>query len=140
MSLPGKRTPGNAFLDVAAVAGGGCFACPITDETGNFLITDRNANPLYDKDFNTGCTIKMKWQPAPFYEPGLAYMQGVKELIWEKKLFDGTQITGFLYDAAEGQGLGDATPAAKQWVKARWEDIARNPYNSDQFRPTCLFF
>ena len=134
MSLPGKRTPGNAFLDVAAVAGGGCFACPITDETGNFLITDRNANPLYDKDFNTGCTIKMKWQPAPFYEPGLAYMQGVKELIWEKKLFDGTQITGFLYDAAEGQGLGDATPAAKEWVKARWQDIARNPYNSDQFR------
>ena len=51
MALPGKRTPGKAFLDVAAGAAGGvCFACPITDSDGNFLITDRNANPLYDKD------------------------------------------------------------------------------------------
>ena len=59
----------------------------------------------------------MKWQPAAFYEPGLAYMQGVKELIWEQKLFDGAQITGYLYDAAEAKGLGDATPEAKEWVK-----------------------
>ena len=134
MSLSGKRTPGNAFLDVAAVAGGGCFACPISDETGNFLITDRNANPLYDKDFNTGCSIKLKWQPAPFYEPGLAYMQGVKELIWEKKLFDGTADHRISLRRGRGQGLGDATPAAKEWVKARWQEIARSPYNSDQFR------
>jgi hypothetical protein len=134
MNLSGKRAPGSAFLDIAAVEGGGCFACPIMDETGNFLITDRNANPLYDKDANTGCSVKLKWKPALFTEPGLAYMQGVKELIWEKKLFDGTQISGFLYDAAEGLGLGDATPAAQEWVKAKWEEIGRAPYNSDQFR------
>ena len=107
---------------------------PLADETGNFLITERNANPLYDKTSNTGCTIKVKWQPAPFYEPGLAYMQGVKDVIWEQRLFDGTQITGYLYDLAEAKGLGDATPAAKEWVAARWQEIARSPYNNDTMR------
>jgi hypothetical protein len=139
MNLPGKRLPGKPFLDIAAGAtqassDGVCFACPVSDSEGNFLISDRNGNPLYDKDTNTGCTIKMKWQPATFYEPGLGYMQGVKDLIWERRLFDGARITGFLYDQAEALGLGDATPEAKEWVKARWEEIARNPYNNDQFR------
>ena len=109
MDLAGQRSPGKPFLDVGA---GGCFSCPITDEAGNFLITDRNANPVYDKISNNGCTVKLKWQPAPFYEPGLAYMQGVKDAIWEQKLFDGDRITGLLYDLAQSQGLGDATPAA----------------------------
>ena len=33
---------------------------------------------------------------SPFYEPGLAYMQGVKDVIWEQRLFDGARITGYL--------------------------------------------
>ena len=63
MSLTGKRAPGYPFLDVGA---GGCFACPITDATGNFLIADRNANPLYDKTDNTGCTIKREVGASSF--------------------------------------------------------------------------
>ena len=48
MDLPGKRLPGKPFLDIGAgwsqgVASGGCYACPIADEAGNFLITERNA-------------------------------------------------------------------------------------------------
>ncbi len=61
-------------------------------------------------------------------------MQGVKDVIWEQKLFDGDRITGFLYDLAEAKDLGDATPAAKEWVRQRWQEIAKNPYNSEQFR------
>jgi hypothetical protein len=131
MGLTGHRTPGYPFLDIAA---GGCFACPIVDETGNFLITDRNANALYDKTNNTGCTVKMKWQPPPFHEPGLAYMQGVKDLIWEQGLFNGARITGYLYDLAQAKGLGDETPEAKAWVIARWQEIVAKPYNNDSMR------
>jgi hypothetical protein len=138
MDLPGKRSPGRPFLDIGAgwnqgVASGGCYACPVVDEGGDFLVSERNANPIYDSA-NTGCTIKLKWQPPPFYEPGLAYMQGVKDVILEQKLFDGDQISGFLYDMAEARGLGDATPEAKAWVAARWQEIARNPYNNEQLR------
>ena len=61
-------------------------------------------------------------------------MQGVKDVIWEQGLFDGTWITGYLYDLAEAEGLGDATPAAKEWVTARWLEIARSPYNNDSMR------
>src|SRR4051812_26405142 len=35
---------------------------------------------------------------------------------------------------AESRGLGDATPAAKDWVAKRWQEIARGPYNNEQFR------
>jgi hypothetical protein len=143
MSLAGKRTPGRPFLDIAAgwsqgVASGGCYACPIVDETGNFLITERNGNPIYDKDGNQGCSINYKWQPAPFVEPGLAYMQGVKDLIWEQKLLDGNRILGLLYDLAETRGLGNATPEAKAWVIARLQEFAKKPYNSEVLR-TLMF-
>jgi hypothetical protein len=138
MNLAGKRTPGKPFLDIAAGAGdgyaAGCFACPIADEAGNFLITSRNANALYDRDNNNGCRVLMKWQPPTFSEPGLAYLQGIKEVIWEQKLFEGNRITGFLYDLARSQDLGDATPEARAWVAARWQEIARNPYNSASLR------
>lgn len=139
MGLPGKRTPGNPFLDIAAgwsqaVASGGCYACPITDETGNFLITERNGNPLYSKDNNLGCTIQLKWQPPPFPDPGLTYLQGVKQVIWDQELFSGDKITGFLYDVAEAKELGDATPEAKAWVEAQWQEIGAKPYNSESFR------
>ena len=61
-------------------------------------------------------------------------MQGVKDVIWEQGLFNGTWITAYLYDLAEAEGLGDATPAAKEWVTARWLEIARSPYNNDSMR------
>jgi hypothetical protein len=131
MSLAGKRAPGYPFLDVAA---GGCFACPVSDATGNFLVTDRNANPLYDRSNNTGCTIQLKWQPAPFYEPGLAYMRGVKDVIWEQGLFNGTRMTGYLYDLAEAKGLPPDNWRAKEWVTARWQEIAGSPYNNQAMR------
>ncbi|HEU0141057.1 MAG TPA: hypothetical protein VFQ79_15145 [Bryobacteraceae bacterium] len=131
MGLAGKRSPGKPFLDIAAR---GCFACPITDEEGNFLLTDRNGNPLYNRTSNDGCRVNMKWQPFPFREPGLAYMQGVKQVIWDLRLFDGGKLTGFLYDSAEAKGLGDATPGAKAWVSERWAEIAAKPYNSESFR------
>lgn len=142
MNLPGKRAPGKPFLDIAAGGGdgyaAGCFACPVADEEGNFLLTERNGNPLYSRNNNNGCRTLMKWQPPRFSEPGLAYMQGVKDVIWEQRLFDGNRITGFLYDLAEAQDLGDATPEAKAWVAARWQEIAGRPYNSESFR-TLMF-
>lgn len=143
MDLAGKRTPGKPFLDIAAgwhqgVASGGCYACPVTDEAGNFLITERNASPIYDRGNNTGCSIRLKWQPGEFLEPGLAYMPGVKELIWEQRIFDTSEVTAYLYDMAESQGFGSATPEAKAWVTARWREIARNPYKSDAVR-TIVF-
>ena len=130
MKLTDKRAPGNPFLDVGA---GGCYACPIVDNTGNFLIAERNANPLYGTS-NSGCTINVQWKPAAFAEPGLASMEGVKDVIWEQKLFDAAHITGYLYDLAEARGLGDATPAAQEWVAARWLEIARSPYNNETIR------
>ena len=106
---------------------------PSSDETGNFLITDRNANPIYDTD-NTGCTIKLKWQPAPFYEPGLAYMQGVKDVIWEQKLFDGDPDHRLSLRLGRGertrrchtrrQGVGDRAMAGN----------SQDPYNNDTLR------
>ena len=86
MELPASRLPGRPFLNVAAggavsSSNGACYACPIADSEGNFLIADRNLAPLYDKDNNTGCTIKFKWKPASFFDPGLAYMPGVKEVV-----------------------------------------------------------
>ena len=134
MSLPGKRAPGNAFLDAAAVDRRRLLCLPhhrrdreLPDHRPQrqAYLRQRFQHRLHDQD---------EMAAAPFYEPGLAYMQGVKDLIWEQKLFDGTRITGFLYDMAEAQGLGDATPDAKEWVTARWQEIARSPYNSDQFR------
>jgi hypothetical protein len=139
MDLAGKRLPGKPFLDIGAgwsqgVASGGCYACPIADEAGNFLITERNADSIYNKDSNTGCTVELKYQPSAFSDPGLSYIQGVKDLIWEQRVLDTDKITAFLYDLAESQGHGDATPKAKDWVTKRWQEIAKGPYNNEEFR------
>ena len=125
MNLSGKRTPGKAFLDIAGPGGVLCLPRHRCDRELSDLRPQRQFS--LHKDSNTGCSIKLKWQPPTFYEPGLAYMQGVKDLIWERKLFDGARITGYLYDAAEVKGLGDATPAAKEWVKQQWQEIAQEP-------------
>ncbi|MCC6862739.1 MAG: hypothetical protein IT158_29460 [Bryobacterales bacterium] len=138
MKLAGKRTPGNPFLDIAAGAGNGyaagCFACPVVDEGGNLLITQRNGNPLYSRESNNGCTVLLKWKPASFREPGLAYLQGARDVIAEKRLFESDRLTGFLYDLALARGLGDATPAARDWVAAQWQEIAKRPYGSESLR------
>jgi hypothetical protein len=139
MDLLGRRLPGKPFLDIGAgwsqgVASGGCYACPVADEAGNFLITERNAESIYNKDSNTGCTVELKYQPSPFSDPGLTYIQGVKDLIWEQRVLDTDKISAFLYDLAESQGHGDATPEAKDWVTKRWQEIAKGPYNNEEFR------
>jgi hypothetical protein len=139
MSLLGKRTPGKPFLDIAAgwsqgVASGGCYACPIIDEAGNFLITARNGNPIYDKTNNEGCRINFKWQPPLFTEPGLSGLRGVKEVIWENRLFEQDRITSFLYLQAESRGLAANSAEAKVWVAGRWQEMAVRPYNSESFR------
>ncbi len=131
MNLTGKRSPGKPFLDIGA---GGCFACPVVDEVGNVLVTWRNFNPLYNHTNNNGCRVNLKWRPPAFAQPGLAHLMGVKEVIWEQKLFEGSRLTGFLYDEAEVQDLGDATPQARAWVQSRWQEIAAKPYNNESIR------
>jgi hypothetical protein len=138
MGLPGKRSPGKPFLDIGAgwnqgSISGGCFACPVVDESGNFLITARNSNPIYE-DNNAGCRINFKWQPPQFPEPGLAGLRGVKEVIWENRLFEQDRITSSLYFQAQSRGLDKTSPEARAWVAARWKEIAARPYNSEAFR------
>ena len=83
MELKGKRLPGKPFLDIAGgwnqgVASGGCYACPVTDEQGNILITERNPSPIYGE--NQGCDVLFKWKPGYFQEPGMAGLAGMKRL------------------------------------------------------------
>ena len=72
MKLKGKRLPGKPFLDIAGgwnqgVASGGCYACPVTDDQGNILITQRNVSPIYGE--NQGCDVLLKWKPGYFRDP-----------------------------------------------------------------------
>ena len=137
MGLKGKRLPGKPFLDIAGgwnqgVASGGCYACPVTDEAGNILFTDRNASPIYGD--NQGCDVLFKWQPNAFPEPGMAGLAGIKEFIVEGKLLDAPLLTARLYYLAEARGLGKNTPAAKEWVVKQWQEIAAGPYRNEPFR------
>jgi hypothetical protein len=131
MNLPGKRMPGKPFLDIAA---GGCFACPVMNDEGNVLITARNADPIYNHDNNTGCRINFKYQLAQFVEPGLSGLRGVKEVIWEKRLFEGDRITDALYYQAASRGNPAKSPEAQAWVAAQWKEISQRPYNNEAFR------
>jgi hypothetical protein len=138
MGLPGKRTPGKPFLDIAAgwsqgVISGGCYACPVVDEGGNFLVSSRNYSPIYDKDNNLGCRIDMKWKPSFFNQPGLSGLAGIKEIIWENRLFEKDRITTALYAQAASRGITDAAQA-KPWVTDQWKAIAAAPYSSEPFR------
>ena len=139
MGLAGKRSPGKPFLDILAgwsqsVASGGCYACPAVDEQGNFLITARNDFPIYNKETNAGCRINFKYQPAPFTEPGLSGLRGVREVIWENRVFEGDTLTRSLYDQAEQRDMLRTSPEALAWVAARWKEISARPYNNEQFR------
>jgi hypothetical protein len=128
MGLTGKRMPGKPFLDIA---GGGCYACPTADDDGNILVTERNANRIYGD--NQGCTIKYKWKPNPYPEPGLAGLDGVREILAENLVFDDPNVlTAYLAEVATERGLAQGTPAAEQFVAAQWQDIARDPYKNAQ--------
>jgi hypothetical protein len=137
MGLKGKRLPGKPFLDIAGgwnqgVASGGCYACPVTDEEGNILVTERNAAPIYGE--NKGCDILFKWKPGYFPEPGLLGLAGMSAFIAESKLLDSEKVTAGLYFQAESRGLKIGTPAAKEWVAKQWQEIAGAPYRSEAFR------
>lgn len=137
MKLTGKRLPGKPFLDIAGgwnqgVASGGCYACPVMDEEGNILITERNAKPIYGE--NQGCNILLKWKPGNFPEPGLQGIAGAREFILESNLLEWKLLTARLNFLAESRGLGKGTPQAKDWVAKQWQEIANNPYRNEQFR------
>ncbi|MGH9844230.1 MAG: hypothetical protein ACREEM_36360, partial [Blastocatellia bacterium] len=137
MGLKGKRLPGKPFLDIAGgwnqgVASGGCYACPVTDEEGNILVTERNAAPIYGE--NKGCDILFKWKPGYFPEPGLLGLAGMSEFIAESKLLDSEKLTAGLYFQAESRGLKIGSPEAKDWVAKQWQQIVGAPYQSEAFR------
>lgn len=128
MGLKGKRMPGRPFLDVA---GGGCYACPTADEDGSILVTERNGSPVYGD--NKGCTIKYKWKPNPYPEPGLAALGGVREILAENGVFDDPNVlTAFLTAVAVERGLTIGTPAADRFVAGQWQEIARDPSKNAQ--------
>ncbi len=137
MKLKGKRLPGKPFLDIAGgwnqgVASGGCYSCPVTDEEGNILITQRNGAPIYGE--NKGCDVLFKWKPGYFPEPGIAGLAGMKDFIAESKLLDSEKLTAGLYFQAESRGMKIGSPEAKEWVSRQWQQIARAPYQSEAFR------
>ena len=139
-----KRMPGKPFLDIASGitvannAGGACWTCPSADKDGNFIIADRNGNTLINrKTDNSGCTIRFKYAPAPFTEPGLSGLIGVKDIIFEKQIMIRPDaITKYLYALAETSGM--ASVEAAQWVAQQWADIAAHPYRNDSIR-TMLY-
>ena len=139
-----KRLPGKPFLDIASgitVAnntGGACWACPSADAAGNFLITERNGNTLINrKTGNNGCTVLMKYKPAPYTEPGLSGLAGVKEVVFEKTLLVRPDaLTKYLYALAQGKGLNGSE--ATKWVAGQWQDIAAHPYQNATIRALML--
>jgi len=137
MNLKGKRLPGKPFLDIAGgwnqkVASGGCYACPVTDEEGNILITQRNASPIYGE--NQGCDVLFKWKPGYFQEPGMAGLASMRDFMAENNLLDSGKVTAGLYFQAVSRGMKIDSPEAKDWVAKQWQQIATAPYRSEAFR------
>ena len=127
----GRRIPGRPFLDVGAgwaagQAGGACYACPVVDRDGNFLITDRSGSAVTAGD---ACTIRMKYTAAPFTEPGMAGLATVG-LIQEKQILDPTGFSRELYRQAAANGVQQ--PVA--WVGEQWADVASNPSKNTYLR------
>ena len=120
----GKRMPGRPFLDVGAgwaagQAGGACYACPIVDRDGNFLITDRSGSAVTAGD---ACAIRMKYTAVPFTEPGMAGL-ATAALIQEKQVLDPVLFTKELYR----QGLAAGIPDLTTFVRDQWTDVAAHP-------------
>jgi len=143
-SLSDKRTPGNPFLDIASGisvaqnAGGACWACPVVDTPGDFLVAQRNANTLIGKKTgNNGCMIQYKYKPPVFPEPGLSGLAGVKEVLFEKQIFTRpNDLTKYMYGLAAAANLSGS--AAQQYVAQQWADIAQHPYMNSVIRALLL--
>jgi hypothetical protein len=104
MGLLGLRNSGKPFLDVG---GGGCYACPASDDDGNILITERNGNSVKG---DAACTIRFKWKSPAFPEPGMAGMIGVKEILIQNMVLDHPGIiTAYLTEAAKDMGHAPGT-------------------------------
>jgi len=155
---PGKlitdhRLPGQPFLDVASGAyikpsnsAGACWACPAVDSDGNFVVAERNGSGLTSGKTgadqvsskyttNNGCTIKQKYKPPAFPEPGLSGLAGVKELLFEKQiLIRPNDLTTYLNAVATKNNV----PKPQNWVAAQWTDIAQHPYANNQIRALVL--
>jgi hypothetical protein len=120
----GKRLPGRPFLDVGAgwaqgQASGLCYACPVVDRDGNFLITDRSANAVTS---GNACAVRMKYTATPFSEPGMAGLATVG-LIQDRQLLDSAGFTRELYRQALANDIQQPTP----WVGEQWADVAARP-------------
>jgi hypothetical protein len=140
--LTGKEMPGKPFLDIAGgwsekSSSGGCYTCPVVDSDGNFLISERNLDPIYG-DKNTGCNILLKYKPAKFASPGLSGLNGFKNRILEANLMEPNSVTSFLSDLAEAYGKTADSTEARTWVGGQWEKIAEGPYKNDSFRLLML--
>ncbi|MFN7924690.1 MAG: hypothetical protein U0Q16_31600 [Bryobacteraceae bacterium] len=142
LGFAGMKQPGQPFLDVGA---GGCFACPVVAKDGTFLITVRNGVALYKQDDETdvaytstktltqGCDVAFRYQPSPFWQPGLASMGGALEVITDARLFEyPDMLTGYLYALADAKGLTGAD--ATTYVTNAWTGIAKDPINSVPLR------
>ena len=106
----GKRIPGRPFLDVGAgwaqgKASGLCYACPVVDRDGNFLIADRNVNPV---TASNACEVRMKYTPKPFREPGMAGLATVA-LIQDRQILDAAGFTLELYRNAFANNIKQPT-------------------------------
>jgi hypothetical protein len=127
----GKRMPGRPFLDVGAgwaqgQASGLCYACPVVDRDGNFLITDRTASAVTSGD---ACAIRMKYTAAPFSEPGMAGLATLG-LIQDKQVLDSAGFTRELYRQALANDIPQPTP----WVGEQWADVAARPSQNTYLR------
>lgn len=131
VTADGRRMPGRPFLDVGAgwaqgQASGLCYACPVVDRDGYFLITDRSASAVTAGD---ACAIRMKYGPAPFPEPGMAGLATVG-LIQEKQLLNPAAFTVELYRQAAANGIEQPTA----WVGEQWADVAARPSTNTYLR------
>ena len=141
MNLKDKRAPDKPFLDIAGgwsqgSASGGCYACPAVLEDGSIVVASRNATSLINNpNNNNGCDVKVKYAPKAFPEPGLMGLDGVKDVIVENGWFMLPDLlTHSLHMLAEAQGMAPDSAAARAFVKAKWEEIAKNPATSPEFR------
>lgn len=140
--LAGRTMPGKPFLDIGAgwnqgSASGACFTCPTIDTEGNFVITERNGNPIYNVD-NQGCTIRLKYKPPAFARPGITQLNGAKEVVLQTSLLSHQKLTRFLHEIAIGKGMAKDSAQARAFVAQQWQAIAAAPYKNEHIRLLVL--
>jgi hypothetical protein len=84
--------------------------------------------------------ITFKYKPPVVPEPGLSGLDGVKEVLFEKRIFARPDaLTAYLYGIAQNpKGLNKSEADATAWVKNQWADIAQHPYQNAQIRALML--